>query len=106
MKFQVEMEKSFPSAPHFYPFFSDEEEEKLTRLFYNYINLGQFELARATLFQISKISPEKAPKLLENLLVSGIPLERYLFVQGFMEIEFLQEESLHLLISFGYASRN
>ncbi len=58
-----------------YSFLVADEEIQFTTLFCNYLALGQFELARATLHQLATVNPQKVYTLLAYLLNNGIPEE-------------------------------
>ena len=65
----------FPNYPTHYSFLVDNDEQKFLTLFCNHLVLGQFELARAALKQLSAVNEERASNLLSYLLNNGIPQE-------------------------------
>ncbi len=60
-----------------YPFLVEEDNAKLVTLLSNYLSLGQIELARATLRQISSRSPQQAKSLLKCLITTKPPSQWY-----------------------------
>jgi hypothetical protein len=52
---------------------SIDDDAKLDTLFCNYILLGEFELARATLIQIARTNPKRALNFLRLLFIDGLP---------------------------------
>lgn len=56
-----------------YPFLLADQDEKLSILLCNYLSLGQFELARATLHQLAALNPQKALNILKELILNGPP---------------------------------
>ena len=60
-----------------YEWIIDNEEQELTTLFFNYVALGQFELARATILQLHAKEPVKVLTLLKTIVHTGAPKEWY-----------------------------
>ncbi|OII73103.1 uncharacterized protein cubi_02334 [Cryptosporidium ubiquitum] len=58
---------------HLCPFLSDNNEKILFSLTCNYLSLGQFELARSTIFQLSLINFRKVSELLYSIIYYGPP---------------------------------
>jgi hypothetical protein len=56
-----------------YHFLEIDLDSQLVTLFYNYLSLGQFELARASFLQLYSIVPEKAKELLKRLITTADP---------------------------------
>ncbi len=63
-----------------YPFLVEEDNAKLVTLLSNYLSLGQIELARATLRQISSRSPQQAKSLLKCLITTKPPSQWYVSI--------------------------
>ncbi|CAD98499.1 hypothetical predicted protein, unknown function [Cryptosporidium parvum] len=58
---------------HFCPFLSDNDEKVLFTLTCNYLSLGQFELARSSILQLSSLNFRKVSELLYSIIYYGPP---------------------------------